>query len=351
LKGISIIHKILLVLTILAAVFCGWMAVEYFRIPIDEYENTAAQLTADAESLRMRKTEREDALAQEYAQDQETLAQEQQRRDELSAQLAEVQLLHEQKQQKLAETDELVSSLDNIQDVIVNLRVEYGDTVRQLEEKIVAGESDVKICYLTFDDGPTNITDQFIAKLEELDVYATFFTIGANSSTNQTENLRAEMMGGHTIANHSFNHAYDTGLYANLDVFTKQVELQDQKVFEATGFHTDIFRFPSGSYYCYFRDQATSWLNENGYQWIDWSGNCYDSGANGAVRGAAAISWAMVEQCKTMDICVMLAHDWNYGTLGALDTAIPELKELGYVFLPMFPQSLTMGEATRSNYG
>jgi len=58
-----------------------------------------------------------------------------------------------------------------------------------------------------------------------------------------------------------------------------------------------------------------------------------------------------VEQCKTMDICVMLAHDWNSGTLGALDTAIPKLKEEGFVFLPMFPQSLTMGEATRSQYG
>lgn len=345
------IHKILIVLAALAAIFFGLMVAQFFLIPEDDYQLEAETALAQADTLRGQTADYEAQLAQQLADGQAALAQEQGRNEELAGQLADAQALNEEKRTELAETEELLASLDKLPELIVELRTEYGETIRQLEDMIVAGESDVKICYLTLDDGPTNITDQFLEKLETYGAYATFFTIGSNSSVNQTENLRAEMMAGHTIANHSFSHAYNTGLYYSLDEFTKQVQLQDDKVYEATGFHTDLFRFPSGSYYCGFRDAAIEWLETNGYHWIDWSANAYDSGANASQKGAAVIAGAMTAQCKTMDICVLLSHDWNYSTLGALDIAIPKLQEAGYVFLPLFPQSCTMGDATRSQFG
>ena len=42
-------------------------------------------------------------------------------------------------------------------------------------------------------------------------------------------------------------------------------------------------------------------------------------------------------------IAMILGHDWNTNTLVAMKTAIPELMDQGYVFLPLFPESVTMG--------
>ena len=195
-KSISIIHKILLVLTVLAALFFGWMAAEYFGFSAEAYEDSAAQARAHAEELLVQKKEREISLVRESVADQKAISQARLLQVELNKQLTNAQQVNEEKKQQLADAEELVGSLDNIQQVIVDLRTEYGDTIRKLEEMIVAGETDVKICYLTLDDGPTGITDKFLAKLDELDVYATFFTIGTNGALDKPELLRQEMMGG-----------------------------------------------------------------------------------------------------------------------------------------------------------
>lgn len=47
-----------------------------------------------------------------------------------------------------------------------------------------------------------------------------------------------------------------------------------------------------------------------------------------------------------MDIYVVLMHDFNRNTLGALKTIVNTLREENYVFLPLFKESVTMGDAT-----
>ena len=54
--------------------------------------------------------------------------------------------------------------------------------IRKLEEKIQSGESDKKIAYLTFDDGPYLKTYQVLDILKENDVRATFFVLGKDAS-------------------------------------------------------------------------------------------------------------------------------------------------------------------------
>ena len=49
-------------------------------------------------------------------------------------------------------------------------------SIRQLEEKVKAGETDVRICYWTCDDGPTYSTQEFLNAAREMGVYLTFFT-------------------------------------------------------------------------------------------------------------------------------------------------------------------------------
>jgi peptidoglycan/xylan/chitin deacetylase (PgdA/CDA1 family) len=101
-----------------------------------------------------------------------------------------------------------VEELATLPETIMQVRTQYGEKIRLLEEKIMAGETDIRICYLTLDDGPNNMTGKIVEKMDELDIYATFFTIGSNGTPNQTQNLRLEMMGGHTVA-HGMLHRID----------------------------------------------------------------------------------------------------------------------------------------------
>ena len=242
-----------------------------------------------------------------------------------------------------AELDE-VRKFDVIREKIAQIRTEYGQTVRKLEDMILAGESDYRIIYMTFDDGPTYHTNDFIKELEELDVYATFFTIGKGVENNtklRDESLRLEALGGHSIANHTYSHAFNGALYKSVDNFINSVKQQEDVVFHATGIRTDVVRFPAGSYYAKYRKSSIEALDELGYGWIDWSGNSYDSGDNNytSAQTANTVIW----QAKQEKISVMLMHDWNRRTLGALVRIVTSLRKENYLFLPLFKESSTIG--------
>lgn len=250
------------------------------------------------------------------------------------------------------ERDQAQQTLNDIQDpermkvLIAELRTEYGETVRQLEDMILAGESDYRICYLTFDDGPSYQTDRFLDELKELDAYATFFTIGCSIQDKRNiplrdSLLRREAREGHTIANHTYTHAYYGSLYQSVDSFMQAVEQQDELVYSVTGIHTDIVRFPSGSYYTPYRKGSIQALLDAGYQWMDWIGNAYDAGGHGYT--SAQIARTVIGQARADKITVILMHDWNVNTLGALEQIITTLREENYLFLPLFKESTTNG--------
>lgn len=257
----------------------------------------------------------------------------------LTDQLTELQSAHQEKEVLITETQAKIDRMDKLPETVMEIRREYGAKVRQLEELIMDGRTDRRICYLTFDDGPNNLTRAIVEKLSKLDVYATFFTIGANSARYQAENLRLEMMGGHTVANHTYSHAYYGPLYSSFEELKRQVQNQDQKVFDATGFHTEIFRFPSGSMACPFLSTATAWLEENNYKWIDWNASGWDSGIASFNAGGRTIAWSVYSTTTRWDIAVVLLHDFNSSTYEGLDIIIEQLGDEGYVFLPLFIES------------
>ena len=56
------------------------------------------------------------------------------------------------------EIEKRIEEYNDIDNTIINKREEYYNNIRKLEEKIINGESDKKIAYLTFDDGPYELT-------------------------------------------------------------------------------------------------------------------------------------------------------------------------------------------------
>jgi len=338
-----------------AGAFCAWMWQAGGRFPEEKYAQEAESLRAQAE------TRRAETAAAVAAQEENAAALRSDLRSagEEGAALAErLTDLRAEQEEKAARLETLtldVEGASSIYERMLTLRKEYAQTIRQLEEKIVAGESDVKICYWTLDDGPTYHTQQFLDAAREMGVYVTFFTSReANDSAYnddpavERDLLRQEAMAGHAIQNHSNSHQYSLvagNLYTmGMDSFKEQVLLQDEWIYECTGLKPDIFRFPGGSAHAFSRlprEEVLAFLEENGYVWIDWSCDIFD---NARADQTAQTEYAnAVYEVKTMDIAVLLSHDWNANTLSAFQRAVPVLKEAGYVFLPLFSESWTIG--------
>ena len=330
---LTTLSKILIGFCVLCALYCGVTVAYSFRFPQDEYDLKKFEIQQNILALKEKNTQNDTALAE--ARSTQTLLQEK---------LTLLKTEQEEKTAAMQQAQANVDSMVNLYDTILETRTQYGQKVRQLEEMIEAGETEVKICYLTFDDGPNNLTQSIVERLAEHEAYATFFTIGTNKADGQAANLRREMLGGHTIANHTFSHYFNGSLYRELEIFINQVKKQDEKVFEATGFHTQLFRFPSGSTFCPFKEEAIVWLEENGYKWVDWNASAWDAGFANMNYDGLTISNHILKTVADQKIAVVLCHDFNYGTYAALDIVIPQLKDQGYIFLPMFPESITLEE-------
>ena len=107
----------------------------------------------------------------------------------------------------------------NIDSKLEALYDEYYTNIAKLEEKIEAGESDRKIAYLTFDDGPYKLTDKVLDILKENNIKATFFCIGKTEVDDKYQRIVNE---GHVLANHTYSHAITKGLYNSVESFISQ---------------------------------------------------------------------------------------------------------------------------------
>lgn len=128
----------------------------------------------------------------------------------------------------------------------ISLNIVEEDTA-VTDENVITCEPDpyeglIKVC-LTFDDGPSDNTDQILDILADYGVKATFFVNEKEGYDDQYARIVDE---GHTIAMHSATHVY-RDVYASLDAFASDLfEIQDF-IYEKTGVTTTYYRFPGGS--------------------------------------------------------------------------------------------------------
>lgn len=94
--------------------------------------------------------------------------------------------------------------------------------------------SQEKVAYLTFDDGPTKkSTSKILDILKEENVKATFFVIGKNVKENP-ELVKREYEEGHYIANHGYDHS-NKKLYENEKSFIEEIKNTDVEIGKAIG--------------------------------------------------------------------------------------------------------------------
>ena len=171
---------------------------------------------------------------------------------------------------------------------------------------------DKKMCYLTFDDGPSSVTERILDVLKQYKVKATFFVTG-QMAKNNPNTLKAIYAAGHTIGNHSYSHDYNA-VYNSTESFKNEVLSCKNAVDEALGFEYKnlVFRYPGG--FNSLTDENTksaytAVLGELGYKYIDWS--CLTGDSNVTDPTAEYLLDTLkygIGNTKTGDI-VVLMHD------------------------------------------
>lgn len=229
-----------------------------------------------------------------------------------------------------------ISVYNNIDDSIKNKYDEYYSNIALLEKKIQNGESDVKIAYFTFDDGPYDLTDQVLDLLKANGIRATFFVLGKDGVNDKYLRIVNE---GHTLANHTFYHNLGSGLYDSADSFVSQVKKLEDYLYDITGYKTSIVRFPGGSPTAgSYKDEIVNRLHEMGYNYVDWTS---ETGDGSSKKLAEKDTWAWYRDTTAgQNITVLLMHDYNYSTFNNLQRIIDDMRSRGYIFLPLHNKSV-----------
>ena len=217
---------------------------------------------------------------------------------------------------------------------------EDDSTEAPTEEVSTEIDPDAKILYLTFDDGPGPFTQHLLAILAKYDVKVTFFVTNFRSDCQYL--LAREANEGHTVAVHSYTHEYSQ-IYSSTEAYWKDFNAMDDNIYQYTGKHTTVMRFPGGSSntisikYCSgIMSTLTKQMLEKGISYIDWD---VDSGDASNAKTAEAVVNNLKTRTANRKCSVILCHDIKKYTVEAMETFIPWALENGYVFLPCTPDS------------
>ena len=185
--------------------------------------------------------------------------------------------------------------------------------------------------YLTFDDGPSVLTENLLYYLRQENVKATFFVVPER--TEYCYSLLKEISdAGHTIGIHSASHDYEK-IYASVDAFLADFKEAYDIVLEATGKAPDIYRFPGGSVNDYntdTRDDIIAEMARRGFTYFDWNVDSNDWQG----YGWTTLYTNVLADAQEFSTPVILFHNTGDrdNTVLVIEDIIKALKDKGYKF-------------------
>lgn len=204
----------------------------------------------------------------------------------------------------------------------------YVDTIKPI---IHIGER--KIAYISFDDGPSNVTPKILDTLKEYEAKATFFIIAGNVKEEEIDILKRIIDEGHSIGIHTYSHKY-SDIYSSVEAYLEDFYKVYQLIYEATGVKTKIFRFPWGSSNTYnkkIKNELITEMERRGFIYFDWNVSAEDSIGN---PSQATIKKNILKDLDRFDAPIVLMHDSaiNNNTAKILPEILKIMKDKGYVF-------------------
>lgn len=192
--------------------------------------------------------------------------------------------------------------------------------------------------YLTFNNGPSEVTGQILDALAENGVKATFFVRGQTDEAAK-EIMRRIVNEGHTIGVYTYSHRY-TDIYKSVESYLDDFKLMYDLIYEATGVHPTVFRFAGGSisiYNALIYEPLIAEMTRRGFTYYDWNATGGDT-----ISGATAesIKANVLQSMEGQDRAVVLLHDGAecVYTPEAVTAIITELRGQGYDFAALTPE-------------
>lgn len=193
----------------------------------------------------------------------------------------------------------------------------------------------IKICYLTFDDGPSENTKKILDILEEYHIKATFFVTG--TSPKDFHYIKKAYDQGHVIGLHTYSHDYEK-IYSSLRVYIQDLNQIKEVVYNQTGVYTPYMRFPGGSsnlvskkYNVGIMKRLTHKVIDLGYQYYDWT-SINGDGEN--IKTISGLKKKAIEEIEGKEDVMFLMHDsiTCQNTVKALPYILDYLIKKGYQF-------------------
>lgn len=196
--------------------------------------------------------------------------------------------------------------------------------------------------YLTFDDGPSERTDEILNVLADRGVKATFFVIGQGEEAN-LERMRRIVAEGHTIGMHSYTHDYNS-VYSSVEGFLDEFYRIFCQIKEVTGVTPTVFRCPGGSINGYnggFYQEILSEMIRRGFAPYDWNVSSEDAATNQTLPVETLVN-NVVNNSVGKVRSIVLFHDSGPKTTTsqAIGPVIDKLRAQGYSFEPITPDTL-----------
>jgi peptidoglycan/xylan/chitin deacetylase (PgdA/CDA1 family) len=186
---------------------------------------------------------------------------------------------------------------------------------------------------ITFDDGPTPLSQQYVNALNAGGAHATFFNIGGPSWDDPTGNghmqqytttSAMEIANGNVVGDHSMDHTSLTGASTGASPLTdsqmtSEIQGQANLAFTQTGVSENLFRPPYGD----MSSHTFSFINGLGFTPVMWTGDTNDwQDPPVSTIVSRFLGFAR-------DQAVILQHDGRPNTLNAIPQELAGLKSMG----------------------
>lgn len=190
-----------------------------------------------------------------------------------------------------------------------------------------------KVCYLTFDDGPSPLTEEILQILANNHVKATFFVV--HTAYGDQQNIYQRIIDqGHAIGNHSYTHVYPSSNQF-YDDFVKMQNLLETEI----GYRPEIARIPGGTVRDWSSDstaaQNVQRLANEGYIYFDWTTLAFDSRREKLPAEDLVNNVIKYSDNRSVEVVLMHDREDNRTTPEALQGIIDYFRSEGYVFLPL----------------
>ncbi|MDE7433097.1 MAG: polysaccharide deacetylase family protein, partial [Lachnospiraceae bacterium] len=201
--------------------------------------------------------------------------------------IQEVNAFEAEKQNYDKAMEDYESRISDLNNRIAELESENEQySVKNSELESIIGQSgakgtlkeEEKVVFLTFDDGPSDLTPKFLEVLNSYGVNATFFV----TYQPQFEEIYRQIIeNGNSIQIHTATHDYNS-IYKSVDAYLSDFNQAYDYVCSIIDKKPVCYRFPGGSTNSYgkaiVRDIART-MDDRGFQFVDWNVSVGDGSA------------------------------------------------------------------------